>query len=161
DGTFLRQLGTAGSANGQFKEPRHIDMGPGNQLLIADAGNKRIVRWTHADKDPQSGVAKVQVKVDGVLATTNAPGCGAGKNCSLTGSWSLNADDYSVGTHKVEVLATDGVNLVGEKTLNVETHGDRTAPAVSLSGTMNEQGSLGSERPAYTVKVSGTDPGPA
>ena len=160
DGTFLRQFGTTGSANGQFKEPRALDVGPDGQLFVADSANRRIGRWIHADQDPQSGTAKVEVKVDGSAAKTEAPGC-ATKNCSIASSWTLDADNYSVGTHKVEVIATDGVGLATTKTLNIETHGDLQAPSVALSGSMTEQASLGTTRPAYTLKAVATDPGSA
>jgi streptogramin lyase len=158
DGSFLRQFGSLGVANGQLKEPRGVVVGPGNQLLIADAGNRRIARWAHADQDPQSGAAKVEVKVDGASVKTQAPGC-ATKNCSISSSWTLDADDYPAGQHKVEVFATDGVGITTTKTLNIETHGDLQAPAIALSGSMTQQASLGTTRPTYTLQVSATDPG--
>jgi streptogramin lyase len=158
DGSFLRQFGSLGIANDQLKEPRGLAVGPGNQLLIADAGNRRISRWAHADQDPQSGAAKVEIKVDGASVKAQAPGC-ATKNCGVSGSWTLDADDYPAGQHKVEVLATDGVGITTIKTLNVETHGDLQAPAIGLSGSMTEQGTLGTTRPAYTIYVNATDPG--
>jgi streptogramin lyase len=160
DGSYLRKFGTSGSGSGQFFEAAGLSFGPENRLVVADAGNKRITRWSHADQDPQSGVAKVEVKVDGTVKSTNAPGC-TSKNCSISSSWTLNADEYTVGTHKVETVATDGVGLQTTKSLNVETHGDRTAPTVTVSGTITEQATLGQMRPAYTVKVQATDPGPA
>jgi sugar lactone lactonase YvrE len=158
DGTFLRQFGAVGSASNQLKEPRAIDVGPENGLLIVDSANRRIARWSHADQDPQSGAAKVEVKVDGANAATNAPGCTT-KNCAFNGSWVLKADDYPGGAHKVEVLATDAAGLQTTKTLNIETHGDFQPPAVALSGSMTEQASLGTTRPSYKLKVSATDPG--
>ena len=160
DGSFLRKFGSLGTGNAQLTEARGVATGPGNTLYVADLGNHRVTRWTHADQDPQSGVAKVEVKVDGTTAMTNAPGC-ATKNCTLNGSWTLDADDYSVGAHKVDVIATDGVGLATTRTLNIETHGDRTAPSVALSGTMTEQASLGTTRPAYTLRMEATDPGSA
>jgi sugar lactone lactonase YvrE len=161
DGTFLRKFGTTGVTNSQFVEPRGIDVAPENQLVVADAGNHRIDRWTHVDQDPQSGAAKVEVKVDGALKATNAPGCSS-KNCVINGSWTMNSDEYTVGTHKVEVIPTDAVGISAPaKTLPVETHGDRTAPTVALSGSITEQATLGKTLPAYKVKVSATDPGPA
>ena len=102
---------------------------PGNIALIADKSNNRMARWAHADQNPQSGVAKVEVKVDGTSAMSNAPGC-ATKNCTLNDSWTLDADNYAPGSHKVGVIATDGVGLTTTKTLTIETHGDRTAPSV-------------------------------
>jgi sugar lactone lactonase YvrE len=160
DGSFMRKFGTTGTASNQLSEPKGIAVLPGNGLAIADAANKWVARWNHADQDPQSGVVKAQVKVDGTTKLTNAPGCAAGKSCSLSGTWTLNADEYPVGSHKVEVFATDGVNFVAEKILNVETHGDLTAPTNSLSGSMTEQATLGYTLPAYTLKVAASDPGP-
>lgn len=160
DGTFLRQLATTGTAANQLTEPRGIAVLPGNEVVIADAGNHRLARWTHADKDPQSGAAKVEVKVDGAAAKSEAPGCST-RNCQITGSWTLNADNYPVGPHKVEVIATDGVGLTATKTLSVETHGDLTAPQIALSGTMTEQATLGTTRPTYKLIAAATDPGTA
>jgi streptogramin lyase len=160
DGSYLRTFASLGTEAAQLKEPRGIVSGPENTLYIADAGNHRISKWTHADKDPQSGAAKVEVKVDGTTAKSEAPGCST-KNCQINGSWTLNADNYSVGSHKVEVIATDAVGLPTTKTLTVETHGDRTPPSVALSGSMTEQETLGTTRPSYKLKLSATDPGSA
>lgn len=44
-----------------------------------------MARWAHADKDPQSGAAKVEVKVDGSAAKTESPGCST-KNCQINSS---------------------------------------------------------------------------
>jgi NHL repeat len=160
DGSFLRQFGNLGTATNQLKEPRGIDVAPGNQLLIADAGNRRITRWAHADQDPQSGAAKVEIKVDGTTVHTKAPGCTT-KNCAISSSWVLDADDYAPGAHEVKVTATDAVGLPTTETISVETHGDRTDPTIALSGTMTQQASIGTTRPTYTLKAAATDPGPA
>lgn len=158
DGSFMRQFGTAGMASNQLQEPRGIAVLPGNGLAIADAANKRIARWNHADRHIESGAVKTEVKVDGTLADTYNPGCAAGKNCPLSREWTLNADNYSVGSHKVDVIATDAVGLQTEQSLTVETHGDRTAPTVALTGSITEQAALGKTLPTYTAKVAATDP---
>jgi hypothetical protein len=160
DGTFLRQFGTQGVANNQFKEPQAVAVAAGNTLVVADAWNHRVARWTHADQDPQSGVTKLEVKVDGAIVKTTAPGC-ASKNCAISGSWVLNANNFSSGIHKVDVVATDGVGLPTTKTLNIETHGDLVAPGVALSGSMTEQATVGTTRTTYKLKVSATDTGSA
>jgi sugar lactone lactonase YvrE len=159
-GAFLRQFGTVGTGIANLSAPSGVAVAPGNWVWVADKANNRIARWNHADQNPQSGVAKVETKVDGKVVNSTSPGC-ATKNCTINGSWILDADEYAVGSHKVEVTATDAVGLSTSKTLQVETHGDRTAPAVALSGSMTEQTTLGSTRPAYTLKVSATDPGSA
>jgi streptogramin lyase len=161
DGGFMRKFGTTGTASNQLQEPRGIAVLPGNGLAIADAANKRVARWTHADRHIESGAVKTEIKVDGTLADTYNPGCAAGKNCSLSREWVMKADSYSVGSHKVDVIATDGAGIKSEKSLTVETHGDLQAPAVALSGTMTEQASLGNTRPTYKLKASATDPGSA
>jgi hypothetical protein len=111
--------------------------------------------------EPRSGVAKIAIKVDGKaisLDSTWSPGC-ATKNCALTKEWTLNADQYVAGQHKVEVTATDAVGLSTLKTLTIETHPDLTAPAVSLAGSMTEQATLGTTRPSYLLKINAADPG--
>ncbi|HEX6780646.1 MAG TPA: hypothetical protein VF125_01310 [Solirubrobacterales bacterium] len=160
DGTFLRQFGTGGSASGQFTEAGGLSFAPDNTLLVADAGNKRIARWSHADQDPQSGVTAVDVKVDGEVLHSKGQSCGT-KNCSLSGSWTLDADELAGGAHKVEVVATDAVGISQTKTIDIETHGDHTDPAIALSGTMTQQASIGTTRPTYKLKVVATDTGPA
>lgn len=158
DGTFLRQFGAKGTASGQFNEPQEMAVGPNGQAWIADSGNNRIARWEHADKNPQSGVVKGEIKVDGqAVRPPDTQSCSS--NCALNREWTLDADDYPVGQHTVEVIATDGVSLSTPKTLSIETHGDLKDPTIALSGSMTEQGSLGTTRPKYTVKVSATDPG--
>jgi sugar lactone lactonase YvrE len=157
-GEFLRSFASTGSAANQLITPRGIAVGGNNSLYIVDTGNKRIATWSHADKDPQSGVAKLEIKVDGVAKETRTPGC-ATKNCVISGSWTMNADSYSVGKHKVEIIATDAVGRVSSKTFEVETHGDLSNPTVALSGSMTEQSTLGTTRPSYKLKVSASDPG--
>lgn len=158
DGTYLRQFGSLGAGAGQLTEPRGIAAGPGNTVYVGDPGNHRIAKWDHADQDPQSGAAKVEVKLDGTTVKTQAPGCTT-KSCQVAGSWTLESDKVAAGGHKLEVVATDAVGLVTVRTLNIETHGDLTAPIIALSGSMTEQESLGTTRPSYLLKVEATDPG--
>jgi sugar lactone lactonase YvrE len=156
-GEYIRQFGAAGIANNQLKEPRGVALAPDGTAYVADAGNKRIAKWTHAAYDPQSGIAKTEVKVDGSLVDSHTPTCGT--SCAVAREWTLNADQFSVGQHSLSVTAVDDVGLSRTTSVPIETHGDLAAPAVALSGSMTEQGSLGSTRPAYTLKVNATDPG--
>ncbi|MBS1888112.1 MAG: hypothetical protein JSU06_13085 [Actinobacteria bacterium] len=74
--------------------------------------------------DPQSGVSKVEVKVDGkkITMANEAPWSPACKteNCRFSGTWTLKASEYSLGPHEVEVVATDAVGNVTTETLEVE-----------------------------------------
>jgi sugar lactone lactonase YvrE len=160
DGRWLREFGAMGAGNAQLNEPRGIAVARENRVLVVDAGNHRVARWTHADQDPQSGVAKLEVKVDGIAVDSSAPGC-ATSNCALSREWLLKADEFSVGPHKIDVIATDGVGLPTTESLTIETHGDRTAPSVALSGPMTEQATLGTTRPSYRLQVNATDLGSA
>lgn len=109
---------------------------------------------------PQSGAAKVAVKVDGAVVYESNPGC-APKNCAFSREWTMDADDFSYGLHQVEVIATDAVGMQKVSSFYVTTHGDQTDPSVALSGTMTQQGTLGTTRPSYKLKVAATDPGSA
>ena len=151
DGSFLRQLGSVGAGLGQLSAPRGVDLAPGNQLVVADSDNHRVARWTHADKDPQSGVSKVSVKVDGKVEKEEAAaGCGY-KNCALSGSWTLETENYSAGPHEVSVTATDGVGLPTTQTFSINL--TPSPPGLALSGTLTEQATLGSTRPRYTLQA--------
>lgn len=157
EGAYLRKFGASGTGSANLSGPRDLAVGPGNIAYIGDTSNSRIARWSHADQNPQSGAAKVEVKVDGTAAKTVAPGCTT-KNCTINGSWVLKADEYAAGIHEIKVTATDAVGRATTKVLNIETHGDRTAPTLALSGSMSEQATLGTTRPSYLLKVSATDP---
>ena len=161
NGEYIRHFGSAGAANNQFSLPRGIALGPDRTLYVAESGNKRIAKWTHASYDPQSGAASTEVKIDGNLVDPkHAPGC-AIKDCAISREWTLKADDFSVGQHTLEVTATDGVGLATTKAMTIETHGDLTPPAVSLTGSITEQASLGTTRPSYKVHAVASDPGGA
>lgn len=161
DGTYLRQFGSAGTGSSQFNEPRGIAVGAGNQVFVADAGNHRVARWTHADQDPQSGVASTEVKVDGAQVDKFAPGC-ATRNCTISRETTLDTNKFAVGQHTLEVIATDGVGLsTTSQSLKFESHPDKTAPSIALSGSMTEQATYGTTLPSYTLKVAATDPGGA
>jgi RHS repeat-associated protein len=70
--------------------------------------------------DPQSGVAKVEVKVDGKLKSTLKPSCSATENCSFSTAWTLKASEYTAASHEVEVLVTDAAGVVSENTIEVD-----------------------------------------
>jgi RHS repeat-associated protein len=69
---------------------------------------------------PQSGVAKVEVKVDGKLEKTLVPGCANSDNCAFSGSWTLEASKYSATSHEVEVLVTDAAGIVTSETVEID-----------------------------------------
>jgi tripartite motif-containing protein 71 len=105
---------------------------------------------------PQSGVKKVEVLVDGKKVAMPEegewePSCQT-ENCPLNGEWTMAASGYAAGAHEVKVVATDAVGNVSSKTLQVELR--PPAPSLSLSGTMTEQATLGTERPSYTLKIN-------
>lgn len=162
DGSFTRKFGSAGSGSGQLSEARGVAVDKDGTVLAAEVGNKRVARWAHGDYDPQSGVVKVEVKVDGQAVPAAGKTQTCASTCPLNSEWTLDADDYSVGSHNVEVIATDGVELKSDPVvLNIETYGDRKDPTIALSGSMTEQASLGTTRPSYMLAVNATDPGEA
>jgi sugar lactone lactonase YvrE len=131
NGVYLRQFGSAGTGLGQVTEERGLAFGPGNVLYVADAGNHRIGRWSHADRDNESGVASTEVKVDGNLVEPKySPGC-ATENCSITKEWTLKSNAYNTGQHNVKVIATDGAGLSTTKELTITT--DSTPPQLAAN----------------------------
>ena len=86
---------------------------------------------------PQSGIKKVEVKVDGAPVAMPEPGewepnC-QGENCSLSTEWTLNSSAYAAGPHEVQVIATDAVGNATTKTLQIELR--HPAPTLSVSGS--------------------------
>ncbi len=160
NGEFVRQFGSAGTGSANFNGPHGLAVLKNNSIFVADMKNNRIARWANAEYDPQSGAAKVEIKVDGVPQTPiDAPGC-ATRDCKIEHSWTLEASKFSDGPHTVEVIATDGVGLTSTPVkIPIVLRPDRTAPTVSLSGSMTEQATLGNQRPRYILKMAASDPG--
>jgi tripartite motif-containing protein 71 len=105
---------------------------------------------------PQSGIKKVEIRVDGkpVALPESAewePNCQT-QNCPFNGEWTMNASEYGSGPHEVQVFATDAVGNVTTKTLQIELH--QPPPTLSVSGTMTEQATLGTELPSYKLKIN-------
>lgn len=63
DGVWLRDIGSAGSGNGQLDEPSGLAISPNNLLYVADTWNRRISVF-HLDGSPANGF----VTADGGLA---------------------------------------------------------------------------------------------
>jgi sugar lactone lactonase YvrE len=110
---------------------------------------------------PQSGIAKAEVNLDGKAVAMEgkqaeewSPKCAA-KNCPLSAEWTLSTAGLAEGKHTIEVIATDAVGISTTKTLTIETHA-ATPPTLALSGSMTEQGTLGTSRPRYAVKAKST-----
>ena len=105
------------------------------------------------EAQPQSGVAKASIEIDGKVEAKSEPGC-ATKNCALPLEWNLDSSKFSPGQHTVKVVATDVVGLTTTKTLTIELK--PSPPSVALSGTMTEQATLGASRPRYKLEVNAT-----
>jgi tripartite motif-containing protein 71 len=105
---------------------------------------------------PQSGIGKVEIKVDGkkVPMAEEAewePKCQT-QNCPFSGEWTLNSSGYTAGRHEVQVIATDAVGNTTTQKLEIELH--PPAPTLAVTGTLTEQAALGTERPSYKLKIN-------
>lgn len=158
NGTYLRQFGSLGTGLGQVTEERGLAFGPGNVLYVADAGNHRIDRWSHADLDRQSGVVRTEVKVDGNLVEPKyAPGCPT-ENCSINNrEWTFNANAYSSGQHKVQVIAIDGVGLQTTKEVTITSDG--TPPELVATNKFFTAPDGWLEQRSYIAIATAKDPG--
>jgi len=110
---------------------------------------------------PQSGMSKAEVKLDGKAVAMEgkqaeewSPKCSS-QNCPLAAEWTLSTTGLAEGKHTIEVIATDAVGMSTTKTLTIETHA-ATPPTLALSGSMTEQGTLGTSRPRYALKAKST-----
>ncbi len=159
DGSFLRQFGSGGTSNAQFNEPRGIAVGADGVALVADASNRRIGRWSKVDHDPQSGVVKTEVKIDGVLVEpAHAPGCGT-KNCAISREWVLEAADYVSGQHTVSVTATDAVGLSTTKSVTVTTLKDTAPPQLVATNPLFTAPEGWVEQKSYLISPIAQDSG--
>ncbi len=157
DGTFLRKFGTVGAGSDQFTEVRGIAaISSSNEALVADAGNHRVQRWSHADLDKQSGVVSTEVKIDGqVVEPKYAPGCPV-ENCAISKAWTLKAIDYGSGAHSIHVTTTDGVGLSTTKSLTIATVKDTTGPQLTANSSFYTapEGWLDQEIYSYSASAS-------
>jgi sugar lactone lactonase YvrE len=151
-GEYLGQFGSKGTGSGQFTftDPTGITSSSTGALWVVDSGNNRIEQFT-SPKGTRSGVRSVSVKVDGKSVQQGSVTCPEG-GCPMAGEWTLHSGEYAPGSHTVEVTATDGVELSKTEKLNITLN--PPAPSLSLSGTMTEQASLGTQRPRYKLKLS-------
>jgi tripartite motif-containing protein 71 len=128
----------------------------GSMTEQATLGTKRprytlIVNTTDGTTEqPQSGVAKASIELDGKVVANTEPGC-ATKSCAIPIEMSIESSKFAAGQHTVKVNATDAVGLTSSKTLTIELQ--PSPPTVALSGSMTEQASLGTSRPRYKLKV--------
>jgi hypothetical protein len=104
------------------------------------------------EKYPQSGVAKMTIKIDGTVVDESAPGC-ATEDCPLSREWTLSSEKYAPGPHSVEVTAVDAVGNSTTKTLWIQLR-PTSPPIVSVSGSLTEQSALGTNRPRYSLTAT-------
>jgi YD repeat-containing protein len=72
----------------------------------------------NADKKKRSGVRKLEVKLDGVKKEAWEQPCS--DSCWMERTYALKLNNLSAGEHVLEVLATDGVEKVRERTIEFE-----------------------------------------
>jgi tripartite motif-containing protein 71 len=105
---------------------------------------------------PQSGIKKVEVKVDGATVPMAEqaewePNCQT-EDCSVGAEWTLNSSAYAAGPHEVQVIATDAVGNATTKNLQIELR--HPAPTLSVSGSLTQQATLGGELPSYKLQIA-------
>ncbi len=106
---------------------------------------------------PQSGVASLQVTVDGKAVDTTSPGCST-ETCSLSKTVPLNNLSYSVGKHTVVVTTTDAVGLSTSKSLTLEVQRDTVKPQLTSSGGLITAPEGWVEQKSYKSTIEATDP---
>lgn len=110
-------------------------------------------------ESPQSGVASVEVKVDGAKVKEWTPGCTT-QSCQFSGDWTLASSSYAVGQHKAEVVATDAVGINSTvRTVDFAVTRDETPPQISAGGGLVSGPAGWIEQQSYAIGAQVTDPG--
>jgi hypothetical protein len=100
--------------------------------------------------EPQSGVAKIEVAVDGTALQSFEKYCPVG-NCRLRVNWPYDPGNFSGTEHVITVTVRDHAGNVTTRTLEL----DRTPPVVELSGPLTE--GLREGTTDYPLHVHATD----
>lgn len=95
------------------------------EVLSNDVLDLWIDAYDGDDQNPRSGVASIDVKVDGVLKThyVDEEPCNE-DSCDLDLNWDFNPADYSPGDHTIEVVATDKAGNLSKQSWSVTVSGD-------------------------------------
>jgi|GEM_PF-705350 len=153
DGTKqLNEFGEEGSGEGQMVEPSAVAVG-GEDVWAVDAGNNRIQDWR---SEPVATVIAAEIAIDGEVVESSEALC-TSDECVVSPEWTLDSSSYSAGDHEVTVKATDAAGNVGTRSLTIDLNHDTTPPSLSLSGSITEQASLGTERPSYALHLNASD----
>lgn len=110
--------------------------------------------------EPQSGIASMEIKVDGKKVDSATAGCAGTDNCAFTHEWALKSDEYAVGKHTVVVKVTDGAGNTTEKTLYVTVERDKTPPQIlEETGSLENAPSGWVEQKTYETRLMTGDAG--
>jgi hypothetical protein len=109
----------------------------------------------------ESGVAAVEVKLDGKVASIDpswSPGCTT-KSCSLSKELLLSNASLTVGPHELEVVAIDGAgNRSTAKKVKFTIERDTTKPQLTQSGPLAEAPEGWIEQKSYSYAATAKDP---
>lgn len=103
-------------------------------------------------EQPQSGVARTAIEVDGKVVDESAPGC-ATQNCAVSRKWMLDASQYASGSHMLKVVSTDAVGNTITKSQSFKLQ-PAAPPTVEVSGSATQQATLGTSRPRYLLSMN-------
>lgn len=107
--------------------------------------------------NPQSGITKAEMKIDGTKVKEWAPGCGL-QNCALSGEWTLASSSYSAGVHFGEVTVTDGAGLKASKSVFFEIQRDTVAPTLEATKFFYTAPDGWLEQQSYSNDAAAQDP---
>ena len=131
--------------------------------IVASDGSKSV---------PQSGVAKIEVGVDGYGQQSWEKYCPEG-NCSLTENWTYSPGSYSSeGPRWITVKVTDHAGNATEDEVTIEgievvpreaapTGSDTTPPTITLAGSAQKAVWQGAASGKYELRMFATDGSPA
>ncbi len=99
---------------------------------------------------------KVWTTKQGCIGIVSSPCPRTWKENSTTSLKLFKPSELSQGIHKLQVVARDPVNI-SSAAYELSVKVDHTAPTIALSGSITEQGILGTKRPQYTLTTTSKD----
>lgn len=110
----------------------------------------RMLAKDGSSAEPQSGISKIEIAVDGTTLQSFEKYCPVG-NCRLRVNWPYAPGNFSGTEHVITVTVRDHAGNVTTRTLEL----DRTPPTIAVSGALTEGLKEGTTE--YPLHVHATD----
>lgn len=158
-GDLLAQFGSEGSGEGQFKlsTPMGIALDNKRGIWVTDVNNNRVQKWSRPTTSRSE--LTTEITLDGEQIDSEEASCST-ESCSIASEWTLDSSATPVGSHTVQVTATDGLGrTTTTKSLPIDIQRDTTKPDLQAGGELVEAPEGWVEQESYGLSASASDGG--